>query len=76
MTIFIALYTRDVVLPSTLDPAFSLTLQGSASQPYTLFLLTIVGGIFLPLIIGYQIWNYYVFRARIRLDEGALSYGY
>jgi cytochrome d ubiquinol oxidase subunit II len=76
VTIFIALYTRDVVLPSTLDPAFSLTLQGSASQPYTLFLLTIVGGIFLPLIIGYQIWNYYVFRARIRPDEGALTHGY
>jgi cytochrome d ubiquinol oxidase subunit II len=76
VTIFIALYTRGVVLPSTLDPGFSLTLAGSASQHYTLVLMTIVGGIFLPLIIGYQIWNYYVFRERIRPDEGALSHGY
>jgi cytochrome d ubiquinol oxidase subunit II len=76
VTVFIALFTRGVVLPSTVDPAFSLTLRGSASQPYTLELMTIVGGIFLPLIIGYQIWNYYVFRERVRPDEGALSQGY
>jgi cytochrome bd ubiquinol oxidase subunit II len=76
VTIFIALYTRGIVLPSTLDPAFSLTLEGSASQQYTLVLMTWVSAIFLPLIIGYQIWNYYVFRERIRPDEGALSHGY
>ena len=76
MTVFIALFTRGVVLPSTLDPAFSLTLQESASQHYTLVLMTWVGAIFLPLIIGYQIWNYYVFRERVRPDEGALDRGY
>jgi cytochrome d ubiquinol oxidase subunit II len=76
VTIFLALFTRGVVLPSTLDPAFSLTLEGSASQQYTLVLMTWVGGIFLPLIIGYQIYNYYVFRERVRPDEGALSHGY
>ena len=76
ITIFTALFTRGVVLPSTLDPSFSLTLEGSASQHYTLVLMTWVGGIFLPLILGYQIWNYYVFRERIRPDEGALSHGY
>jgi cytochrome d ubiquinol oxidase subunit II len=76
VTVFLALYRRGVVLPSTLDPAFSLTLRESASQPYTLVLMTWVGAVFLPLIVGYQIWNYYVFRDRIRPDEGALSQGY
>jgi cytochrome d ubiquinol oxidase subunit II len=76
VTVFIALFTREVVLPSTIDPAFSLTLRGSASQQYTLELMTWVGGIFLPLIIGYQVWNYYVFRERIRPDEGSLNAGY
>ena len=76
VTVFLALFVRDVVLPSTIDPANSLTLLESASQPYTLRLMTWVGGIFLPLIIGYQIWNYYVFRERVRPDEGALSHGY
>ncbi|MDD7964307.1 cytochrome d ubiquinol oxidase subunit II [Actinomycetospora lemnae] len=76
ITIFLALYRRQVVLPSTLDPAFDLTLAGSASRPLTLELMTWVGAIFLPLIIGYQIWNYYVFRERIRPDEGSLARGY
>ena len=76
MTVFLALWTRQVVLPSTIDPALRLTLRGSASQPYTLELMTWVGGIFLPLIIGYQVWNYYVFRERVRPDQGALSQGY
>ncbi len=76
ITIFLSLYTRQQVLPSTLDPAFSLTLHDSASEHYTLVLMTWVGGIFLPLIIGYQIWNYYVFRERIRPHEGGLNHGY
>ena len=76
VTVIVALFARGEVLPSTLDPAFSLTLDGSASQPYTLELMTWVGGIFLPLIIGYQIWNYYVFRERVRPDEGGLQKGY
>ena len=75
-SVFIALFTRGEVLPSTLDPDFGLTLQESASQHYTLVLMTWVGGIFLPLIIGYQIWNYYVFRERIRPDDGGLDRGY
>ncbi len=76
VTVFLALFTREEVLPSTLDPAFSLTLRDSASQPYTLYLMTWVGGIFLPLIIGYQVWNYHVFRERVRVDEGGLEHGY
>jgi cytochrome d ubiquinol oxidase subunit II len=76
VTVFIALFTRGNVLPSTLDPAYSLTLRNSASQHYTLVLMTWVGAIFLPLIIGYQAWNYRVFRERIRPNEGELNRGY
>lgn len=76
VTVFLALYTRGDVLPSTLDPQYSLTLRESASQHYTLVLMTWVGAIFLPLIIGYQAWNYHVFRERIRPHEGGLDHGY
>ena len=76
VTVFLALFTRREVLPSTLDPSFSLTLQESASEPYTLVLMTWVGAIFLPLVIGYQVWNYRVFRERIRPDSGGLDRGY
>jgi cytochrome bd ubiquinol oxidase subunit II len=72
-TIFISLFPN--VLPSTLNRAFTLTVRGSASEPYTLYLLTWVGVIFLPLIIGYQAWNYYVFRQRVQERDGAIPGG-
>ena len=67
VTVFLGLFPN--VLPSTLGEAYTLTIRNAASQPYTLYLMTIVGGIFLPLIIAYQAWNYYVFRHRIEVDE-------
>ncbi|MGN9809540.1 cytochrome d ubiquinol oxidase subunit II [Micromonospora sp. BQ11] len=76
VTVFLALYTRGNVLPSTLNPQWSLTLGGTAAQHYTLVLMTWVGAIFLPLIIGYQAWNYHVFRERVRPHEGGLDQGY
>jgi len=53
------------VLPSLTDPAFDLTVANTASGPYTLGLLSWVGAIFLPVVIGYQSWSYWVFRRRI-----------
>ncbi|WP_217628203.1 cytochrome d ubiquinol oxidase subunit II [Micromonospora nigra] len=76
VTVFLALYTRGNVLPSTLDPAWSLTLGDTAAENYTLVLMTWVGAVFLPLIIGYQVWNYHVFRERVRPHEGGLDQGY
>lgn len=74
LTVFLGLFPN--VLPSTLDPAFTLTIRNSVSQPYTLELMNIVGLVFLPLIIGYQGWNYYVFRQRVQVDKGELGKGY
>ncbi len=65
-TIFLGLYPT--ILPSTLDPANSLTVFSAASQPYTLRLMLTASAVFLPLIIGYQIYNYYVFRRRITVE--------
>ena len=61
--IFAAVYP--VVLPSTLDPAFSLTVSNASSGDYTLMVMSIVTGIFLPVVIAYQAWTYWVFRKRI-----------
>jgi len=46
-------------------PENSLTIWNSASSAYTLKLMSIVAAIFLPIILAYQIWSYYVFRKRI-----------
>jgi cytochrome d ubiquinol oxidase subunit II len=53
------------VLPSLLDPAFDLTVANAASRPYTLTILSGIGVVFLPLVILYQSWSYWVFRRRV-----------
>jgi cytochrome d ubiquinol oxidase subunit II len=53
------------VLPSLLDPAFDLTVASAASAPYTLGILSWIGGAFLPLVVLYQSWSYWVFRRRV-----------
>jgi cytochrome d ubiquinol oxidase subunit II len=62
-SIFAAVFP--VVLPSTIDPAFNLTVQTASSSPYTLGVMTWVAAFGLPLVIGYQSWSYWVFRKRI-----------
>ncbi len=54
-----------VVLPSTLNPDFNLTISNASSSDYTLGLMTIVACIGLPLVLAYQAWTYWVFRRRV-----------
>jgi len=54
-----------VVLPSTLNPDFNLTVANASSSDYTLGLMTIVACIGLPLVLAYQAWTYWVFRRRV-----------
>ncbi|WAP57079.1 cytochrome d ubiquinol oxidase subunit II [Streptomyces luomodiensis] len=61
--LFLALFPE--VMPSSLDPAWSLTAANAASSPYTLKIMTWVAGIMTPLIMAYQAWTYWVFRKRI-----------
>lgn len=51
------------LIPSNLDPAFSLTIFNSSSSQYTLAIMTVVAGIFVPTVILYKIWAYRIFRA-------------
>jgi cytochrome bd ubiquinol oxidase subunit II len=61
------------VLPSSIDPAYSLTIFNASSTPYTLRVMTIVALIFVPVVLVYQGWNYYVFRHRVT-GKGKLTY--
>lgn len=54
-----------VVLPSTLDSAFDLTVSNASSSDYTLGLMSVVAALGLPLVIAYQAWTYWVFRRRV-----------
>jgi cytochrome bd ubiquinol oxidase subunit II len=71
-TIFLHLYPRLMV--SSLNPEWSLTIQNSASSPYTLQVLTIVALIFVPIVLVYQGWTYWVFRKRITHKPEDLHY--
>jgi cytochrome d ubiquinol oxidase subunit II len=62
-SIFGAVYPN--VLPSTLNPAWDLTVTNASSAPYTLMIMTFVAAMGLPLVIVYQSWSYWVFRRRI-----------
>ncbi|WP_394771071.1 cytochrome d ubiquinol oxidase subunit II [Lacisediminihabitans sp.] len=61
--IFLASYP--VVLPSTIDPRFDLTVATASSSPYTLGVMSIVACLGIPLVLAYQGWTYWVFRKRI-----------
>jgi len=66
-TVFTTLYPD--VMPSSLDPAYSLTIYNSASNPYSLHVMTIVALSALPFVLAYQAWSYWVFRKRVSLRD-------
>ncbi|OLR94464.1 cytochrome d ubiquinol oxidase subunit II [Actinokineospora bangkokensis] len=63
VTLFGALYPD--VLPSTVDPSYSLTVAGAASSHYTLVVMSWVALFGTPAVLVYQGWTYWVFRKRI-----------
>jgi len=69
-TIFLVVATGIVglfpdLIPSSLDPAASLTIANSSSSQYTLRLMTIVAAIFVPIVVVYQALVYRFFRAKV-----------
>ena len=61
--IFAAVYP--VVLPSTINPAYDLTVSNASSSDYTLGVMTIVACCALPVVLAYQAWSYWIFRKRV-----------
>ena len=66
-TLFTSLYPR--VMVSSPDFANSLTVPGAASAHYSLAVMSVVALVVLPLVLLYQGWTYYVFRARVTGEE-------
>lgn len=65
--IFTGLYPA--VLPSLISPEYDLTVAAAASGEYTLGILSWIALVFLPLVVGYQAWSYWVFRRRVRPEH-------
>jgi cytochrome bd ubiquinol oxidase subunit II len=66
-SLFVTLFPN--VMPSTLNPAYSLTVHNASSTPYTLKVMTWVAVIFTPIVLIYQGWTYWVFRRRIGVEH-------
>ncbi|MFE1249141.1 cytochrome d ubiquinol oxidase subunit II [Streptomyces sp. NPDC058735] len=69
--LFLTLFPN--VMPSTLNPDWSLTVTNASSSPYTLKIMTWCAGIATPVVMLYQGWTYWVFRKRIGTQHIAES---
>jgi cytochrome d ubiquinol oxidase subunit II len=63
VTAFLILYPR--VMISSINPEYSLTIYNASSSPYTLQVMTVVALTFVPIVLAYQAWSYWVFRKRL-----------
>jgi cytochrome d ubiquinol oxidase subunit II len=65
-----------VLFPSSLNPAWSLTAFNSSSTPYTLKIMLTVALIFVPIVIAYQTWVYFIFRDKVTAESIAHDEAY
>ena len=65
--IFVGLYPN--VMVSSTTAANNLTVHNTASGGYSLKAMTVVVIVFLPIVLAYQTWTYYVFRRRVSKSE-------
>ena len=63
LAVFMALFPN--VMHSSIDPAYSMSIEGAASSQMTLELMTWVAVFTMPLVIAYQAWTYWIFRKRL-----------
>ena len=59
---------------SSLNPAWSLTIYNSSSSHQALTVMSIISLIFIPIVLAYEAWSYYIFRKRIKADKEHLVY--
>jgi cytochrome d ubiquinol oxidase subunit II len=69
--LFTALYPD--VLRSSLSAAWTLTTVNSSSTAKTLMVMPVVACIFLPLVLAYHAWTYWVCRKRLSAPPAADS---
>ncbi|WP_353809794.1 cytochrome d ubiquinol oxidase subunit II [Agromyces sp. SYSU T00194] len=67
LALFSALFPD--VMPASNDPANSLTIANASSTDYTLTVMSWTALIFLPLVLAYQGWTYWIFRKRLTREH-------
>jgi cytochrome d ubiquinol oxidase subunit II len=69
---FILMFPR--VMVSSINPAWSLTITNASASPNSLTVMSTISLIFIPIVIAYEGWSYYVFRKRVKTDKQHLVY--
>jgi hypothetical protein len=64
---FQGLYPR--VMPSSLDHKYDLTIYNASSSNLTLTIMLVVALCFVPIVLVYQGWTYWVFRKRVTRES-------
>lgn len=57
------------VMPASNDPTNSLTIENAASSTYTLTIMSWVALVFVPLVLAYQGFTYWIFRKRVSRES-------
>lgn len=60
--------------PKGPHPDWSLTIFNPSTSPEAVKVMSIVALIFIPIVVAYLSWSYYVFRKRIKADREHLVY--
>jgi cytochrome bd ubiquinol oxidase subunit II len=53
------------IMPSSLNPAQSLTMWDATASKNTLTVMTFAAAIFVPIVLGYTIWTYVKMFGRV-----------
>lgn len=69
--VFLPLFPR--VMVSSLNPEWSLTIYNASSSPYTLQVMTVVAVLFVPLVLLYQSWVYWLLIKKVS-DKNPVEY--
>jgi hypothetical protein len=67
LTLFLNLYPR--LLVSSIDPAFDITIDNAKASDLTLTIMSWAALVFVPIVLAYQSWSYWVFRHRISRES-------
>jgi cytochrome d ubiquinol oxidase subunit II len=57
------------LFPSSIDPAFSLSAHNASSSPLTLKIMLVVVILFVPIVLAYQIWTYWMFKDKVTQED-------
>lgn len=69
---FTLLFPRLMI--SSTNAAWSLTIYNSSASHASLTVMSIISLIFIPIVLAYEGWSYYIFRKRIKTDRQHLVY--